>query len=313
MVTTFGLVLGAGGVVGSAYHAATLTALAEVGIDARDASLIVGTSAGSGTGAVVRAGFPPADLTNRLLGMPVSAEAAAIVERTGGPPTIPMRPRPFSRPPVPSSLGMAMRNWRHPGKVITGLLPRGTVPTGVISESIDLLYDDLPWPEDPLWVCAVRLDNGELRVFGRDDVDASIGTTVRASSAIPGFFEPVVHRGTSYVDGGLRSPTNADLLAELALAVVIIVSPMSATSGGQRAGGLSSRPIHSRRLSSEVATLRAHGVEVVTVQPTADDVAVMGRNAMDASRREPVANQALATARARFDDPRIAEILDELR
>ncbi len=311
-MTTFGLVLGAGGVVGSAYHAGTLTALAEAGVDARDATLIVGTSAGSGTGAVIRAGFPPADLTDRLLGRPVSAEAAAIVERSGGPPVIPLRPRPFSRHPVPSSLGMAIRSWRHPAKVMTGLMPRGTVPTAVIAESVDRLYGEVPWPEDPLWVCAVRLDDGELRVFGRDDVEAPVGTAVRASSAIPGFFEPVVHAGSSYVDGGLRSPTNADLLAELALAAVIIVSPMSATSGGQRAAGLSARPIHSRRLSSEVATLRSHGVEVITVQPTAVDVTVMGRNAMDADRRAPTAEQALTSARARFAEPRIAELLAAL-
>ena len=43
-----GVVLGAGGIVGAAYHAGVLTALAEAGFDARHADLIVGTSAPAG-------------------------------------------------------------------------------------------------------------------------------------------------------------------------------------------------------------------------------------------------------------------------
>jgi len=44
-----GLVLGAGGIVGHAFHAGVLGALAEVtGWDPRAAEVVVGTSAGSG-------------------------------------------------------------------------------------------------------------------------------------------------------------------------------------------------------------------------------------------------------------------------
>ena len=58
-----GLVLGAGGVVGHAFHAGVLSALAEAtDWDARNAELIVGTSAGSVVGSVLRAGLAPADL-----------------------------------------------------------------------------------------------------------------------------------------------------------------------------------------------------------------------------------------------------------
>jgi NTE family protein len=55
-------VLGAGGLTGTAFHAGVLTALAEdAGWDARDAEVIVGTSAGSIGAALMRAGFPPRD------------------------------------------------------------------------------------------------------------------------------------------------------------------------------------------------------------------------------------------------------------
>ena len=80
--------------------------------------------------------------------------------------------------------------------------------------AVTALYDGAVWPERPLWVCAVDLDSGERIVFGRDGVDAPIGVAVQASSSIPGFFRPVEHGGQRYVDGGVHSPTNADLLAE---------------------------------------------------------------------------------------------------
>ncbi|MEI2716109.1 MAG: patatin-like phospholipase family protein [Candidatus Nanopelagicales bacterium] len=78
-----GLVLGGGGITGTAFHAGVLTALAQQGWDARDAEVIVGTSAGSTSAALLRAGFPPAEYLNRVSGRPVSAEAARVLDRIG--------------------------------------------------------------------------------------------------------------------------------------------------------------------------------------------------------------------------------------
>jgi NTE family protein len=65
----FGLVLGAGGTVGLAYHAGVLRALEEVGgLVPNDASLIVGTSAGAVAGAYVRSGWSTDDLWQLALG-----------------------------------------------------------------------------------------------------------------------------------------------------------------------------------------------------------------------------------------------------
>jgi hypothetical protein len=56
-----GLVLGGAGIVGLAYHAAALTALEhDLGWDARDADIVVGTSAGSIVACLLRMGVPPA-------------------------------------------------------------------------------------------------------------------------------------------------------------------------------------------------------------------------------------------------------------
>ncbi|NND75682.1 MAG: patatin-like phospholipase family protein [Ilumatobacter sp.] len=310
---SIGVVLGAGGLVGAAYHAGVLTALAESGFDARDAEIIVGTSAGATLAATLRAGFPPLDLARRNLDQRLSPEALAIVARTGGPPSLDLRPRRRSGPPRPASPGLLVRAARHPVKALTGLLPTGTVPTDEIGTRIDALFDGQSWPGRTTWICAVDLGNGDRVVFGRDDIAAPIGVAVRASSSIPGFFEPVTHQGRRYVDGGVHSPTNADLLAGLDVDIVVIVSPMSATSAGQSASLPSARPLHARRLAGEVAALRAAGTAVLTFQPTPADVSVMGRNSMDHRRRTATTASALNSTRQRLADPDTAERLSVLR
>lgn len=306
------MVLGAGGVVGAAYHSGVLTALAEAGFDARDADIIVGTSAGSSTAAILRAGFPPLDLAARSLGEPISTEAAALVGRTSGPPALDMRPKPLSGIPRPASPGLLFRSDGRPAKALAGLLPSGTVSADVIGERINLLYGETPWPDSHLWICAVDLERGDRVVFGRDKTDASIGVAVQASSAIPGFFKPVVHDGTRYVDGGVHSPTNADLVAELELDIVVIVSPMSATSARQSPSLPTARPLHGLRLAREVKRIKAAGTQVLTFQPTPSEVSVMGRNAMDPRRREATTRSALESARTRLADPAVAERLEML-
>jgi NTE family protein len=312
-MASVGVVLGAGGIVGGAFHAGVLTALAEAGFDARDADLILGTSAGAGMAATLRAGFPPLDLAHRNLGQPLSPEARAIVTSTGGPPIIDVRPQPFSRAPLPSSPRLLFRFGRHPAKALAGLLPTGTISTDVIGERIDVLYGDRSWPAQPLWICAVDLDSGDRVVFGDDGPTVPIGVAVQASSAIPGFFRPVEHGGRRYVDGGVHSPTNADLLAGAGFDVVVVVSPMSATRLAHGAMLPSARPLHARRLADEVRRLRRACSQVLTFQPTPSDVSAMGRNPMDASRRQPTTAAALASARLRLADPRVAERLELLR
>ena len=62
-MSSVGLVLGAGGVVGQAYHAGVLAVLEhDCGWDPRSADVIVGTSAGSITGTLLRAGVPASEL-----------------------------------------------------------------------------------------------------------------------------------------------------------------------------------------------------------------------------------------------------------
>lgn len=57
----------------------------------------------------------------------------------------------------------------------------------------------------PLGVTSTDLQSGELVLFRRGDT----GMAVRASSAVPGMFQPVEISGRDYVDGGLTSPVPA--------------------------------------------------------------------------------------------------------
>src|SRR3954466_6652323 len=76
-----GLVLGAGGTVGMAYHAGVLHALHEVGgFAAEDADLVVGTSAGAVVGAYLRSGWTTDDFWRLALGTHPSIDGLAATD-----------------------------------------------------------------------------------------------------------------------------------------------------------------------------------------------------------------------------------------
>jgi NTE family protein len=171
------------------------------------------------------------------------------------------------------------------------------------------------WPEQPLWLNAVRLADGARVVFGRDhDAGGDVGAAVAASCAIPGYYAPAAVAGDEYVDGGAHSPTNADLAAD-GPGLVVVSSPMSVGRGALRPrAALVGRLTHRATLQREVAGLRRKGRSVVTFQPGAEDLAVMGggANALDAGRRDRVARQARESTLRRLDAPRLREAVAAL-
>lgn len=315
-MASVGLVLGGGGIAGAAWHGAVLAALQEAGWDARTADLVVGTSAGAGVAAVLRLGVPPTDLVAGALGRPMSDVGQAHAARAGGPVDIPT-PAPGRRLPVPGAPHLLLRAVAQPGRVrpllaMAALLPEGRVPTAVIGDRIRRTHDQ-PWPERPTWITAVRLRDGRRTVFGRD-VDADLATAVEASSAIPGWFAPVRHDGVSYVDGGVHSPTNADLVADAGFDVVVVSSPMSATRAALRRQRVpSGRGLHAATLAREVASVRAAGTAVLVLQPGPEVVDAVGPSSMDMSRRADVARVAHDTVTAHLRNPAVADRLARLR
>ena len=196
-----------------------------------------------------------------------------------------------------------------------GRLPEGRVPTELVASGLRPLFTG--WPSRPLWIVAVDLERGRRVTFGRDGAPTitDVATAVAASCAIPAFFAPVSIGGVRYVDGGVHSPTNADLVAELGLDLVVISSPMSIARTNPRfAPDQPARRLARFRLAREVARIRRTGTPVLTFQPTDADLQVMGLNAMDAvsprrrhapgARIDPAPARAARRTRARVD-PRV--------
>ena len=310
-MTRIGLVLGAGGMTGGAFHAGVLAALAEVtGWEPRRAEIVVGTSAGSLTGSVVRAGLSAADLRNRALGRPLSAEGRRLTSRLAAPPAagFRLRPEPSAsasgrrRPAAPGALArMALRPWDvRPAAVMSALMPPGRISTELITGGMEPLFGR-SWPREPLWICAVRLDTGRRVVFGRDAgaPDVSVGEAVAASCAIPSYFAPVVIGGVDHVDGGVHSPTNLDVLGGLGLDLVVVSSPMSQAGRSlpQASPDWAVRRFCRAQLDREAIGVRRRGTPVLALQPTPEVASVMGLNAMDPGRR-------LATVEAAYESTR---------
>ncbi len=282
--------LGGGGVLGQAFHAGVLAALADAGWDPRRAGVILGTSAGSQVGALLRAGLDAADLAAGLVGDEVSPAGAAIlapVRAAGRLAAQVPAPGGWPRPAAPGLLPRLLaRPWTaRPGLVLAAALPAGRRDTSGFVAGLEPLFGS-EWSTEPLWIPAIRLRDGARVVFGKPgSPPASVGEAVAASCAVPGFFSPVVVDGVRYVDGGCGSATNLDVLAGAAVDVVLVSSPLSLDRVGPRRGvGLPARLMHRAEVAAETARVRRSGATVVAFEPDPAVQIAFGRRSMDYAR-----------------------------
>ncbi len=298
-MTRIGLVLGAGGTVGQAYQAGVLAALEhDLGWDPRTAEVIVGTSAGSVSGTLLRLGVPASELAAWAVAAPLSVDsvpAAGLLD--GEKPEFP----PFTvdhwlrrwRLPSPQLIAsVARRPWAfRPSVAAMTLLPTGRIDMIKLAPELQEAAPEA-WP-DGLLICAARRNDGRRVVFGREgSPTASLPEAVAASCAIPGYFAPIEIDGVEYFDGGVHSPSNADVLRGMNLDLVIAVSPMSAAGGLPRSiDGLYRYTVH-RRLERELGQLAKAGTTVVRIEPAARSLAAMGVNMMAGDRSDKVVQAA---------------------
>jgi NTE family protein len=193
---------------------------------------------------------------------------------------------------------------RHtPLQMVAGWLPSGFMSTDSLKEVVTRAVPG-SWVEHPnYWAVACDYGSGRRTPFGRvGSPRAEIGDAVAASCAIPGFFRPVKIDGRRYVDGGVCSVSNMDLVAGRGLDLVICLNPLTSRSEGSQGVGavLDLIPVVTRRasrgrLEREARKVRRFGTEVVIIEPTGEDHAAMGRNWMSVERRQDVIETAERT------------------
>jgi NTE family protein len=322
-----GLVLGAGGILGGAWLVGALHAIAEeTGWDPGSADHIVGTSAGSMIGALVACGVPPwfmvAHSSGEVMDGVVGADgaSASTADRSAGARFRLHRGLP-ALGPGSWRLGLASlaRPYRYsPTAVVAGWLPNGPFSTEPLKATVRRACSEAWAPHPAFWAMAVDYETGRRVAFGRDDApDARLPDAVAASCAIPGFYRAVEIGGRRYVDGGVRSTSNLDVLRERGLELVVVLNPTSslhvgsARTVGERAAWLMRRA-SGRRLGSEAKRLRGEGTEVILIQPTVHDLDVMGSNLMSAKRRHQVIETGVRTVREHLRESPVGERLASL-
>ena len=321
-MTRVGLVLGAGGVVGQAYHSGVLAVLQhDFGLDARRVDMIVGTSAGSITGTLLRLGVSAEDLAAWTVKAPLSGDEEVLRQISGTPvPELaPFRPLHLLRRPLrPPGRHLVQRAVTRPWlfrPLAAGLTLVAPGRHDIVEQLGALRELEKPgWPEPPLWICAVRRRDGRRVVFGRPGApEVPIHLAVAASCAVPGYFAPVDIGGQAYVDGGVHSPTNAAVLRNRGLDVVVIVSPMSGPAGSRPDVYAASRRRSARLLRREVRALEATGVRTVVFAPGAAEQRAMGNDMMSRRRLNEVVQRSFLGAGARAATPAVSEVVRRAR
>jgi NTE family protein len=285
-MATRALVLGGGGPVGIAWEAGLLAGLARGGVDLGAADFIVGTSAGSFVGSQLAMGRKPEDLAAVIL-----AEGDRLPSARSGAP----RPAPdvnwlFVK------MQEAREGHRDPQVVRAEIgalaLAAQTVGEEDFIRSFGRSLSELPadaWPSRAFACTAVDAHTGEFVVW---DAPAKVGLAraVASSCSVPGIFPPITLNGRRYIDGGMRSPTNADVAR--GHDVTVVVALRLGAANGPAAEATRSQ------LDAEMAVLREDGRRAELLLPDDASAEAFGLNLMDASRRPAAARAGLAQGEA---------------
>lgn len=254
---TRAVVLGGGGPVGVGWESGLAAGLAAAGVALGEADLVVGTSAGSIVGAGLALGLDLADAVSAV-GQPLPAGVA------GG------------------TIGDLMTAWadaasraQSPEQTRIELgklaLAADTVPEGDFTGApVFAQLAGRDWPQS-FRCTAIDTQTGALRVWDAA-AGAPLDRAVASSCAVPAVFPPVTIDGTRYMDGGMRTPLNADLAAGHTAVIVVSCLPLTLPEGF-------SDPVFdamAAEIEAELTVLRDGGAKVGLVGPGAEFLEVSG-------------------------------------
>lgn len=283
------LVLGGGGPVGIAWECGLISGLARAGVDLGAADHFLGTSAGAFVGARLAMGDAAAALAD-----PILAEADK-------PPPPAPGPQGERKPPDLSVLmelmGEAQTGLGDPAaaraKIGAYALAAQTMDEQAFIASFGKSFAGLAedyWPERSFACTAVEAEGGGFQLWTKA---SGVGLTraVASSCSVPGVFPPITLKGRRFIDGGMRSTTNADAAAGHDLVVVVAIRVAG------RAAGAAAERIRAR-LDEELQLLRDGGTEVVLITPDEASQQAFGANLMDFRRRPDAVRAGLAQGEA---------------
>ncbi|MDB5449186.1 MAG: hypothetical protein JWQ52_314 [Phenylobacterium sp.] len=285
-MTTRALVLGGGGPVGIAWESGLIAGFAQAGVDLGQADFTLGTSAGAFVGARLAMG---ADA--RLLADPILTEA----ERRPLSPATDADRKPADIGELMRLMGEAQSGMGNPAEARTRIgafaLAADTMGEddflSTFGRSFAALAADA-WPERGFACTAVDAEDGAFQLWTKES-GVGITRAVASSCSVPGIYPPVTLLGRRYIDGGMRSSTNADMAA--GYDVVVVVAVRLGAAGGPALERIAAR------FDEEVQLLQDGGGTVVTITPDEASVEACGPNLMDFRRRADAARAGLDQGR----------------
>ncbi len=255
------------------------------GVDLSQAGFIVGTSAGSFVGANLAMRRNVMHLAETYINE--QPEAASSGQRGAQPPDLSL---------LIEKLQEAVSGIR-PAKEVRAEIGAWALTVKTIGEedfiaSFGGWFSSLPenaWPEGNYACTAVDAADGSFVVWNQE-AGVGLARAVASSCSVPGVYPPITVRGRRYVDGGIRSATNADVAKGYDRVLVVAVTPRVVD------------PLMAERfrkpLENELKILRESGAQVELITPDEASLDAFGLNLMDRSRRPAAAKAGLSQGRA---------------
>ncbi len=287
--TSWVLVLGAGGPLGAAWEAGLVAGRAKRQ-PALHPDLILGTSAGATIGAQLALGRSPQAVFEGQI-----QHAKSLDTRSNQPPPRTDKPGSSPQPPFVAELvRLALAGQETPRTLLAQIghqaLHAKAMPEERFKAQLRPLFTTHDaWPATFACV-AVNAGTGEVVVWDRSS-GVELLDAVAASACPPFVALPITIHGQRFMDGGLRSTTNADLADRSARLLVLAPSAVGEMAGPVRA-----------QIDRETKALFLADDEVRIVMPDQASAEAIGPDPLDGTRGETVAQAGFAQGEGAAED-----------
>ncbi len=268
------IVLGAGGQLGAAWESGLIAGLVESNNIINSANQIMGTSAGAIIGSQLALGRDPKKIFQGQI------EMAEYYKK--------LRPVQLENEKQKVEEPRFIQDLREAGMqgIIQSdlLIKVGKLALGVPAMPEDqflanfspLVRPKEEWPYQ--FVClAIDVNDGTLAVWNKSS-HVDLVHAIAASAASPFATNPIQINGHYYMDGGIRSTTNADVATDFDL--VLILAPSAALMP----------KVVEAQTTQERGIIEKAGGKVMLITPDASSIDKIGLNLMDLARGGEVAN-----------------------